>query len=308
MASEVSAPMLVVSGIWADGYFWISAAALFMGLAAGQSVRALSSLRDGGRSAGRLRSRRSSRAIAFLSLGILGAAGFLVLADRQAALRDGGLLVLVIWASFVCLLAFLAGLRWLAAGLPLGLLCIAILMLFRLGLRGWTAMEAGSSAGFKIATFLPYELGPVSSRGHLELFGQDSVPVDRELSLGSDRIALSVESLAFSGPLGLVAKLAATRGSSSIPPAGRFFRVVGIAAPGGISQSFSPPPYSRFLDALLPLPQELAREPGGSPAEHRALFGLARRSRQTGSASSLVALDPISFNLSQEGLPSPNGR
>jgi hypothetical protein len=211
-------------------------------------------------------------------------------------------MVTLAWALLVLALAFLAGLHWLAAGLPLSLLCLSSFLLFRLALQGWIAVDRDPRQNLRIAAFLPYELGKASARGQLELFGQ--VPSARELSLDSTLIALSVESLAFAGPLGFIASLASAPAPLKQLPRGRFYRITGIAAPGVPAKPLPEPPYLRFLEALLPLPSGAALEPGSSPATQSSVFGLARRIRQTSQAALLIALEPVSFSLSPDGLPS----
>jgi hypothetical protein len=305
MASETLPGLLGAAGLWADPWFWAGAAAAFSGLAAGQAVRIVLPGREDGAKTLRRKPRRISRALAFLSLGILALAGFLVLADRNSlsgvGLAEGtGLPWLLIWALLLALLCTLAGLRWLAAGLPLAALCLGALWLLRLALQGWLPLPPGS--GVRVASFLPYELGPKGVRGHLELVSGGSALPSQELALGSASIALSVETLDLAGPLGFLAELSS--GTAPVPAAGvsTFYRLVGIAAPGAEPQSFATPVHLDLVDAVLALPEGEGRAPGASVSSKPALFGLALRSRRTSQALGLVALEPLSFTLGRAGI------
>ncbi|MGA2546717.1 MAG: hypothetical protein ABSF43_09230 [Rectinemataceae bacterium] len=297
-------------GFWANPYLWTSAAAVFFGLAAGQAARAFLPAREGGVRAVRRISRRLARAIAFLSLGILAMAALLVLADKTALVAEitrGGIVpgagLLLPWAGFIAVLALVAGLRPLEAGLPLVCVALALLVLVRLALEGWLPLGPPRADGYlEIAKFLPYEVGSSSFRGHLELPERDSVSVTQELGLASSSIAISVESLEFVGPLAFVVEAVGAFPRTKAAEALRFYRVVGIAAPGGIVQAFALPAHVRLLDALLPLPADAGREPGGPTVSGGAVFGLAHRSRLTSSATPLAAMQSLSFGLNEEGI------
>jgi hypothetical protein len=287
----------------ADPYLWASAAALFIGLAFGQATRAaLPGLLRRARAA-RSRSGRISRAIAFLSLGILGVAALLVFADKSAlsaALGQGG--ILLPWAGVVAAAALLAGRRPLAAGLPLALLVLAALGLLRLGLEGWLPLRpAAAGAPVRLAVLLPYEVGPSSFRGHLELQARDSVPVAQELGLASSAAALSVESLELSGPLNLAAGMAGRMASPNFEPRASFYRIVGIAGSGGAYLGFAAPAHVRMIDLFLPLAADSGIQPGGEAVAKAAFFGQARRSRQTSPSAPLAALEPLSFSIDEKG-------
>jgi hypothetical protein len=311
MASEASAPILAAAGLWADPYFWSTAAALFTGLAAGQFARGAGGrIRGEGepRKAVRRRARRFSRAIAFLSLGILSLAGLLVLADKtstlEAGIWGGEARLLGIWALLVALLACLAGLYWLKAGLPLAALGFGILCLLGSSLRGWTPLRLEGGTAARIATFLPYELGPKAFRGHLELAHPEAGSTGRELGLDSTALAISVEELSLRGPLAFLAALAAAPAQLPAPEPLRFYQVTGMAGPGAAPLEFPDRVTSPVVGALLPLSAE-AGEPGGSPVSRSTAFGLALRTRQTSQARSLVALEPVEFFLDGEGKPTP---
>ena len=287
----------MVSSLASSAYLWISATGLFMGLAAGQGLKALVSTGEGFLRARRRRPGRQARAIAFLSLGILSLAGLLVLPPKPLSLAIGEA---ACWAILVFLLAGLAGFRPLAAGLPLAALCIAGLMLARLALEGWLPLRpVAAGSPYLVASLLPYEVGPSSFRGHLELPERDSVPVAQEVGLGAALAAVSVESLALSGPLAFLGDLALVPAPANADSL-RLYRVVGIAAPGGLSQSFPVPSHILYLDRILPLPPGAGAEPGGEAASLFAFFGLASRSRLTSPPKPLIALEPVTFSVSLE--------
>ncbi len=277
----------------ASPYLWATAASAFAGLAAGQASRAFLVIREGATRAARRRSARIARAIAFLSLGILALAGLLVLSDL-AAPRTG----LLPFAALAFAIALLAGLRPLALGAPLGLTCAAVLCGLGLALSGWLSLgEATEGSPHEVASLLPYEVGPSSFRGHLELPERDSVPVAQELGLGAAELALSVECLSLAGPLAFLGDLALAFTKPSVAGTLRLYRVVGISAPGGPSLSFPVPAYIRLLDLVLPLSPGAGSEPGGSAASSSGLFGLASRFRLTSPPAHLVALEPVSYSL-----------
>lgn len=318
MASEAGS---FAAGIWAEPYLWASLAAIFLGLAIGQGCAALffglpeRNPNRGGLARAtaflvqsRRRGRRAARAICFLSLGILSLAAFLVLAQGaefvKAGLFVGKASALTIWALALLVLAALAGLRPLAAGLPLALIFIALCVLFRLGLEGWAPLRLTSGQALRIATFLPYELGGASTRGHLELLVRDSGPLVQDLTLDSSSLALSVESLALSGPAGFLAELVEALSPGRGGLGGRFFRVVGISGPGGKSLGFPSRSPLPVFETLLPLPEGAGLEPSGRADAPGALLGFAQRSRASSEARSLVALEPLAFSLDEAGLPS----
>jgi hypothetical protein len=285
-------------GIWADPYLWASAAAVFAGLAAGQAARALIFARGGESRTTRRRSRRIARATSFLSLGILAFAALLVFADKTALGPE-----LILWVALIAVLAVAAGCRPLSAGLPLVFVALAALAMLRLSLEGWLPLRpAAAGASVKIAALLAYDVGPSSFRGHLELPVRDSVPIAQELGLASSSAALSVESLELWGPLGFAVSIAAPQARPDFAPMTRFYRIVGVAAPGGIFQKFASPVHVLFLDAVLPLPAAAGIEPGGGAVSRQAVFGLARRSRRTSAAAPLIALEPLSFGLDEDGV------
>jgi hypothetical protein len=277
----------MASELWADPYLWTTTASLLAGLSIGQGLGAL---------VRRRRSRRLARCIAYLSLAILALAGLLVLSDK-AALALAPSRLLFPWSAAIACLGLLAGRFPLAAGTPVALLALAALFLLRLSLAGWLPLRPG--APLPVATLLPYEVGPASFRGQLELLERDSIPIAQELSLGSSSVALSAELLELEGPLGFCAGLVSPRTSAS--GTRRFYRVVGLAAPGGMGRSFPSPAYLRFLDLALPLGPSEGLEPSGPSVSRSALFGLAKRSRGTSQAASLVALERLTFNLSEDG-------
>jgi len=295
-----------------DPYAWATAAGIFSGLAAGQSIRCFFPSPASLARTGRAGSRRVARVLIFLSFGILALAGLLVLSDKAALAQsmgnaalgagDGGGIVagrgaLLPWAALVAVAALVSGLLPLAAGLPAAAVCLAVLCFLRLALAGWLPLRpAPTDSDHKIAYFLPYEVGPSLSRGHLEMPGRDSIPVVRELSLRSDAMALSAESLDLAGPLGFLASLAASPEVEG-PGTRRFYRVVGVSAPGGFSEAFPAPDFAILLDEFLPLPSGDGLAPGGASVSRSIALGLARRSRATSAAAGLVALEPVVFAL-----------
>ncbi len=298
-----------------DPYAWATAAALFSGLAAGQAIRCLFPSRASLARTRRAGSRRVARVLILLSLGILALAGLLVLSDKAALAQsmgnaalgagDGGGVVagrgaLLPWAAFVAVAALASGLLPLAAGLPAAAVCLAVLCFLRLALAGWLPLSpAPTDRDHKIAYFLPYEVGPSLSRGHFEMPGRDSIPVVRELSLRSDAMALSAESLDLAGPLAFLASLAASPEAEG-PGTLRLYRVVGVSAPGGFSEAFPAPDYAILLDEFLSLPSGAGLAPGAAPVSRSTAFGLARRSRATSAAAGLIALEPVIFGLLSE--------
>jgi hypothetical protein len=299
-----------ISGFGANPYLWVSAAAAFIGLAAGQTAHAFLPVRADEAKSARRKSGSLARAIAFLSLGILAMAALLVLADKTALAQEfarGGVVpgvgVLLLWAAVVVVLAAVAGLRPLAAGLPIVCILLALLVLARVALEGWLPLRPATAEGYlKIARFLPYEAGPSFSRGHLELSAGGSVSATQEFGLASGSIAVSVELLDFVGPLAFLADVAGASPSAAAGEVSRFYRIVGIAAPGGVVQVVAAPAHVRLLDAVLPLAAGAGLDPGGRTVSSGAVFGLARRSRLTSPAAPLAALQPLSFGLSEEGV------
>jgi hypothetical protein len=287
--------------LWADPFLWASAATAFAGLASGQALRALVPSRRAPASSSRRRSRRFARAIAFLSLGILAAATLLVLADKGAladALAPGG--GLLPCAAAFSALGLLAGFSPLGLGLPLSGLCLVVLVLVRLALAGWLPFRqpAASPSGpaFEIARLLPYEAGAASFRGQIELPERDSVPVAQEAALASGSAGLMAETLALKGPLRLAARIAMPRARSAAFATTRLYRVSGLYGERGTSQDFPAPRNAGLLDAVLPL--GAAEGPASSSA---GLFGLALRLRVSSPAVPLVALQPVSFRLAEDG-------
>ena len=309
VAAEIAARS-GLSGIRADPYLWVSVAAVFTGLALGQAARAFLPYRGPAARSARRRSGRVARAIAFLSFGILSVAALLVMADKGAlavGLARGGAVpgagALMPWAAVVAGLALVAGMRPLAAGIPLVCAALAVTFLARLALEDWLPLRAPTAGGsVKVAEMLPYEVGPASFRGHLELSERAAKPAAQELALGSNSVGVTVETLVASGPVAFLAKIVLPSPRTLAATAPRFYRVVGIAAPGGATQAFSAPANIRLLDTLLPLAPGAGLEPGAAAATSGPV-ALARRSRQTSAASGLVALEPVSFGLGEDGVP-----
>lgn len=332
MASSVlaAAAAEIAAGAKADPFLWASLAALCLGLAAGQAGRALLPLRLGREGFFDKRPARASRAIFFLGLSLLFGAALLVFADKAALASDmaagfvlvaesSGASLFLPWLCLVVLLSCLAGLRPLALGLPLLGISLLLPLLLGLALAGWLPLRPGPAIArptdsFPVARLLPYEVGERSFRGQLELPERDSVPVVQDVALSANAAALSVDSLAFSGPLRLAALLASpaarsslrlasssdadaspnATGASAFSPVLRLYRVAGLSSPDGASSlSFREPGGTALLALLLP-------SPSGS-GTRSALLGLASRSRATSRASALVALEPVSFSLSADG-------
>jgi hypothetical protein len=312
-AVAVAAEIAARNGLWGirdDPYLWVSVAAVFTGLALGQAARAFLPYRGPEARAARRRSGRVTRAIAFLSFGILSVAALLVMADKGAlavGITKGGAVpgagALMPWAAVVAGLAFVAGMRPLAAGIPLVCAALAVTFLAHLALEDWLPLRATAAGGsVKVAELLPYEVGPTSFRGHLELSERAAKPAAQELALGSDSVGITVETLVVAGPVAFLARVVMPTPRVLTAVAPRFYRVVGIAAPGGAVQAFSPPANVRLLDTLLPLAPGAGLEPGAA-AVSSGVSALARRSRQTSAPSGLVALEPVSFGLGDDGVP-----
>jgi hypothetical protein len=254
----------------ADPFLWAALASLFLGLALGQGLRALVGIGRGGVKARRLRSRRIARAIACVSLGILALTALFVFADKAAlaeAASAAQALTLLAWASLALVFGFCIGFRPLVLGLPFALVLFAALGSLRLALEGWLPLHASASAG-EIARLLPFEATGASFRGQLELPERDSVPVAQEVSLASGSVSLRAEIVELRGPLRsayrlarLKARAAASTGDQTNE---RFYRVVGIAAPGAGGTA------SAFADAAL-----RHRSPRRAPAPSRGPESLA---------------------------------
>jgi hypothetical protein len=295
------------SSLLVDPFLWAGLTALFAGLAGGQGLRAFAAPAKGRVKAIRLRSRRIARAVAHLSLAILAAAALFVLADKAAlaAAWAGPRAILLAWSALALVLGLCAGFRPLLLGLPLASLVGLALGLLRMGLEGWIPLRFSGNAAVEIASLLPYEVGPASFRGQLELPERDSVPVAQDVGLASSAAALRVESLEREEPRRLAARLALSKARAAASPSATseyFYRVVGLAAPGVAGEAFATPRYARVLDAVLPLPAGQGLEPAGAIARAQALFGLAERMRRTSSAAPLVALEPLSFRLDAHDL------
>jgi hypothetical protein len=293
---------------WADPFLWIGTAAVFAGLAAGQALRAFAPAGPGRIHAFRLRSRRIARAIAFLSFGILAVAALFVLADKgglAGAWASGpARLGLLAWSALALAFGIGAGSRPLLLGLPLAGLGLVALGLVRFGLQGWLPIrsDAGAASDVEVARLLPYEVGPASFHGQLELPRRDSLPVVQEVGLASSSIGLCVESLELRGPLRLAACILlpdARSFATAYSPTQRLYRVVGLVAPGGLASglAFPAPRYIRLLDAALPLPASVGLEPAGPTARATAFFGLAQRARRTSAEKPLAVLEPLVFGL-----------
>jgi hypothetical protein len=295
-----------------DPYLWATTAALFAGLAVGQAVRCLSLSGASPSETGRARARRTARALTYISLAILAVAGLLVLSDKAALARalgsaalgtgnKGGAFfgsgALLPWAALVAAIALAVGLFPRAAGIPAAAVCLAGLVLLRLALMGWLSLPAAPAEGhYKIAHLLPYEVGPASFLGHLEMPALDSAPASRELSLRASAVALSAESLELAGPLAFLGGLAdPPKAAGSVVL--RLYRISAVSAPGGIAESFPLPAYSLLLDVFLSLPPGAGIAPGGAAVSRTTAFGLARRSRATSAAIGLAALEPVNFGL-----------
>jgi hypothetical protein len=311
MVSEAAARAFAATGAWADPWLWASAAAFFAGLAVGQLLRSFVRIGEGANARRPKQPGRVARAICFLSLGLLALAGLLVLSNASL-LAGAGFRATVAWLGLVFALALLFGLRPIVAGLPLVLAMTAGLFLMRLGLEGWTPLgPARGGAGAIVATILPYDVGPASFRGHIEL-GGSSARSSVEIALASSSCALSVECLQMRSGPGLLAEIElglqgafSPNGSgpradvAPYPP--RFYRVTGIAAPGGLVQAFAKPPHIGLLDFALLLPAHGGLEPGGVPVSRSVFFGAVTRMRATSSALPLLALEPTSFRLYLDG-------
>jgi hypothetical protein len=294
-----------VAGLWADPYLWGGAAALFVGLAAGQVLRALRRSRRRADSDHRIRAARFSRAIALFSLGILALAALFVLADKAGLSGMMGAGSAPLFIAF-CAAAFLAGAAAggspLFLGLPIAGLVAAFLCLVGLALEGWAPLRADSGPKVELARLLPYEVGPSSFRGQIELTERDSAPVAQDVGLPSASVGVRVECLELREPLRLAACLASPRAraaSAAYAPTLRLYRLVGLALPDDSSPGavFGAPAHASLLELALPLPPDGGFAPGSSPARVVAAFGLAVRVRLTSACAPLVALQSLSFDL-----------
>lgn len=291
MASSPGA--LAAAGFWWAGEpcLWGGLAALFVGIALGQALRACIPIHETRvRSLG-ARPARIARAIAFFSLGLLASVGLLVFVDKalltealSASFSRGGM-VLLPWACAAALVGLLAGFRPIVLGLPLAFLAAVASILLSLCLDGWLPLRAAGGEGYRIARLLPYEVGASSFRGQLETAERDSVPVLQEISFDSSAVALSAESLELTGPLGLAAKAFARSGGASLPGSATFYRIVGLVAPGGREKAFAVPPRATLLEALIP------------DASGSALYGTVKKARFASDFSPLLPLEPIVFSI-----------
>ncbi len=289
-----------MGGAMGDPYLWSALAALFLGLALGQALRWASRFLGSGPARARGPA-RSARALAFAALALLPAAALLVYPSK-ASLADPEL---AYWTASVLGLGALAGFWPRAAGIPLAAALAAALAVLGSGLSGW--VEFGGPG--PLASLLPYEvlrpedgaLGDAVSgargsfRGELELAERDSVPIAQSLAMASAEVAVAVESIELGGPLRLAAAIAG-RG-----PGGRFYRVVGLVAPGAERALF--PGASALLDPVAPLAPELGFEPGAPAARAEALLGFFLRRRGSSEGARLVSLEPARFSLDAEMSP-----
>jgi hypothetical protein len=303
MDSEAYAALRAVA---ADPWLWIGAAALFLGVALGQAARAIIPERKKSARSGRRRSRRIARAVAFLSLAILFATGILIFSTKDA-LEPGifPLEALAPYAAAAGLGGVLAGLFPLAGGLPLAALALASVLAFRAGIDGWTLYrEAGT-----VARLLPYEVGPASFRGELEVAGPGAAAGAHPASAAAGSASICVDALEFSGPLGLAARiLGPGRGQGWYEGSRRFYRVAALVAPGAAPSFLDPPARQRWVDALLPLPEGAGLEPGGALARSEALGSLATRYRSSGPGRALVALESVYYDLDEDRAPRISAR
>jgi hypothetical protein len=293
-------------------YLWASVAALFLGLSCGQALRAFVRVGEAPATAARRRPRRIALAITYLSLGILALVGLLVLSYRSPA-QSGGLRDAVerggagiVWAVAMGLLCLLAGFRPIVLGAPVAALFAAVAGLVALGLEGWLPLRPAAEGPVEIARFLPFEVGPGSSRGQLELSLRDSLPVVQALSLSSASLSVAAESIGLSGPLGFLADLVRpakpARASTAASELRRFYRLAGLVEPGAAIRLFPAAGHPRLLDALLPpIAEGLGLEPGGETAKSSGIFRLAERRRSASPAAPLLALEPVSFGLREDG-------
>jgi hypothetical protein len=297
------------SALVADPFLWALLAALSVGLAAGQALRAFLPL--GGEREPMLRKRpaRLSCSIALFAVALLAVAALLIFADKASLASAIAAATLIPWACATVAVGFLAGLRPFVFGLPLLGLSLSALGFLAFCLQGWLPFRAAASESFEVARLLPYSADPSGFNGQLELRERDSVPVVQDLALSTNAVCLRAECLAFSGPLRLAASIVAPGGAppaadpltpgdgaiAAFSPVLRFYRIVGIASPDGrASLSFARPRHAALLDAFLGL------GPGASrPAS--ALFGFVTRSARSSAPSQLIALGPVAFFLASDG-------
>ena len=286
-------------------YLWSTLASLFLGLALGQCLRWLIPGKGNARAGIRRGPPRLARATSFLALSILALAGFLVFSYKVEGLASGALADgMIAWSLAITFLALLVGSRPLIFGLPVACLGIAILVVLGSCLQGWLPLRIAEGGSHEIGQLLPYEVGPASFRGQFEMHEHDSVPIVQELSLASDSIGICVESLDLRGPLAFLADLVLpsrlTPLAAPTENALRLYRIAGLVAPGGAALHFPSPARLRFLDAVLPLPENLGFQPGGVSETRSALFGLAQRRRASSPTSVLAALQPLRFFMTSD--------
>jgi hypothetical protein len=304
MDSSVAAGIGQVGGAWTDPYLWAALAALFVGLAAGQVLRAFLRSRRRGDVDRRRRAARFARAIAYLSLGILALAALFVLADKSGLSEAliAGRSVLIASCAMFFVLGLCAGLAPLLLGLPIACLAFAALGFLRFALAGWLPIRSDSGSSLLIARLLPYEVGPSSFKGQLELLERDSLPVVQDLGFASSSVGIRVECIELKEPLRIAACIASPKvraASKAYAGTLRLYRIDGLVAQGDASPGldFKRPLHFRLLDAVLPLPSGEGLAPAFSPARAQALFGLAERTRRTSLFGSLALLQPLSFEL-----------
>jgi len=306
--------------IAADPHLWIGASALFLGFAAGQALRAILPPRVRTAKTGRRRSRRIARAVAYLSLALLFAACLLVFSSRDA-LSPSVLSVDAVapYAAVLGAAGALAGAFPLAAGLPLAALAAAAAFAARATLADWTLYRSPGT----IAKLLPYEAGPSSFRGELEVAGPGAAAGTRLVSMASGSASICVDTLEFTGPLGLFARLLGPEASKGwYSPARRYYRAAALvspnaslgrspgvlAAPNASPLFLEPPARLDWIDALLPLPEGFGLESGGALARAEILGSLAVRYRSSGPATPLVSLQSVYFALDEDREPRISAR
>lgn len=284
-----------------DPWLWIGGAALFLGIALGQTARALVPDRRGKGRPARKKSRRIARAVAYLSLALLCATALLVFPPKAAL--DPAALTMEALAPYAAALGaggILAGLLPLACGLPIAAISVAGILALGAALEGWTPYRGALT----VARLLPYEVGPSSFRGELEIAGPGSGSGSRPVTAAAGAASICVDALELSGPLGLLARAFGPGPMTrSYEPARRFYRVAAMVSPGAAAVFMDAPARSKWIDAILPLPEGAGLEPGGALARSETLAALAVRVRSSGPARALVALEPVYFDLDEDEAP-----
>ena len=250
-----------------DPWFWAGIAGLFLGYAFGRAIRSLMALARGDR---RKAARRSSAAILFLSVSVLGAAGFVVRCPLESLSPS-----LFAWSGGTGLFGLVCGLFPFAAGLPLGLAAAAAAWFFATDLAPYVPLS-GPGPVARITCFAMGGDGAFS--GELELEERDSVPTMQKIDARLPRLSLVVERLDLEGPMGLFA------GS-------RLYRIAGIAEEPSGPMALAFDAGQRIMPRIAPIAAE--------GAAGRSAFLISRNLLYSPSLA-LAPLETIRFSFDTE--------